>query len=192
VKAKKEEFLVIWVRRIGSVLLAAAAVTVWFAMAPADVQAGPSHSAADNLPPTTVERSDIAAIMLDDGLNQGTADSAPQQSVVNGWTARDLLEVIAKQGADTYRAVIAAAQPDPIPPTPEPDQRPAALLVLAVVGLALVAFTTERAGNGWRLGNSATVEMTRAGVDASRPAEPSGAAASAPASQQAPAADDMR
>lgn len=195
VEAKRTEYPMIWVRRIGSVLLAAAAVTVWFAMAPADVQTGLSRSAADNLPSTTVDRDDIAAIMTDDGLNQGTADSAPQQSVVNGWTARDLLEAIAQQGADTYRAVVAAAQPDPIPPTPERDQRPAALLVLAVIGLALAAFTDDRArARGPRFGKVAmlTAATSGAGGDTSRLAEPSEAAAGAPADRLPNADDDTR
>ena len=90
--------------------MAVAAVVIFFGMAPPE---GPSDDA-------------IRQVMAEDALNQPTAQGAPQQSVVNGWTARDLLEVIAKTGA--------ASQ----------DPRPAALLTLAVLGIALLLFTSGR------------------------------------------------
>lgn len=117
---------------------------------PADALPNPSvaETRADiaSLPGETTGDDEIADIMLRDSLNQDTADSAPQQSVANGWTANDLLKVIAEQGADTCRAVLVAAQPTEIqiPPMPEPDQRPAALLAIGVIGLALMLFTMER------------------------------------------------
>jgi hypothetical protein len=47
--------------------------------------------------------SQIDSIMSIDTLNQASAGSAPQQTVVNGWTARDLLELSARQSAEmTY------------------------------------------------------------------------------------------
>lgn len=42
----------------------------------------------------------IDTISANDALNQLSADSAPQQSVVNGWTARDYLELAARQNTE--------------------------------------------------------------------------------------------
>jgi hypothetical protein len=42
----------------------------------------------------------IAVIDTDDGINQLSADSAPQQTVVNGWTARDYLKLVAEQNTE--------------------------------------------------------------------------------------------
>lgn len=44
--------------------------------------------------------SEIDVIAGNDSLNQLTADSAPQQAVVNGWTARDYLELGSRQGTE--------------------------------------------------------------------------------------------
>lgn len=44
--------------------------------------------------------SDIDAIAAGDAINQLSADSAPQQTVVNGWTARDYLELAARQNTE--------------------------------------------------------------------------------------------
>lgn len=41
--------------------------------------------------------SDISGSISVDELNEESAQGAPQQTVVNGWVARDLLEIIAKQ-----------------------------------------------------------------------------------------------
>ena len=62
--------------------------------------------------------------MVSDTLNQGRTEGAPQQSVVNGWTARDLLELTAKQGVEAR------------------DHRPAALLTLLVLGMCLALATS--------------------------------------------------
>ena len=95
--------VLIRVRRIGAVVLAAAALGVLFGLAPK----------------TAVTASDISIVMLGDEVNQESADPAPKQTVVNGWTARDLLELIAKQGVASN------------------DPRSAALLTLAVLALCL-------------------------------------------------------
>lgn len=96
------------VRRVGAVVLALAALIVCFAMAP---------SSEDF-------QSQVSAVMADDDLNQRRAEGAPQQAVVNGWVARDLLQIIARQLDSPH------------------DHRPAALLTIAVLGLALYIFTT--------------------------------------------------
>lgn len=96
------------IRRIGATLLAAAAVWIMVALAPQN----------------TVTADDITKVMLGDTLNQARTEGAPQQAVVNGWTARDLLELTAKQGVESR------------------DHRPAALLTLLVLGMCLALTTT--------------------------------------------------
>jgi len=100
-------------RRVGAVVLVIAAIAVWFGMKPSDSVAG-EYSAL------------ISAALSADEANQGLAEGAPQQAVVNGWTARDLLTIIARQGSA---------------PAATDDPRPSALLALAVIGIALLAFT---------------------------------------------------
>ena len=103
-------------RRIGAIVLAVAAIGVWFGMAP---NTGSNSSSG-------AYQAAIASALAADATNASSAQSAPQQQVVNGWTARDLLAVIAKEGATTASVA---------------DQRPAALLVLAVLGIALLLIT---------------------------------------------------
>lgn len=91
------------IRRLGALVLAIAAAVVMVALAPHD----------------SVTTADISNVMFEDTLNQGRTEGAPQQSVVNGWTARDLLELTATQGVEAR------------------DHRPAALLTLLVLGLSL-------------------------------------------------------
>ncbi len=101
-------------RRVGAVVLVIAAIAVWFGMKPSDSVA-PEYNAV------------ISAVLAEDEANQARTEGAPQQTVVNGWTARNLLAIIAKQG-------------DSAPPSND-DQRPSALLALAVIGIALLLFT---------------------------------------------------
>jgi hypothetical protein len=42
----------------------------------------------------------MEAISGNDAINQLSADSAPQQAVVNGWTARDYLALVAQQNTE--------------------------------------------------------------------------------------------
>jgi hypothetical protein len=96
-------------RRLGALVPALAALIVIVALAPND----------------TVTSSDISKVMVEDALNQARTQGAPQQAVVNGWTARDLLELAAKQGVEAR------------------DHRPAALLTLLVLGMCLGLATSE-------------------------------------------------
>jgi len=96
-------------RRIGAVVLIVGAIGVWFGMSPADVQTTSGYHPA------------ITAALAADTKNHKSAHGTAQQTVVNGWTARDLLAILAKEGADP-RSV---------------DERPAALLALLVVGLGI-------------------------------------------------------
>ena len=110
------------IRKVGALVIAAAAIVVWFAMAPGS--AGQAASDAN----TSVSAIDLA--MVNDTINQAGTAGAPQQAVANGWATRDLLEILARQGADRTGADMTT------------DKRPAALLVLAVFGVALMLFTS--------------------------------------------------
>jgi hypothetical protein len=94
-------------QRIGALILALAAVAVFFVMAPTDNG--------------TAER--VSEVLAEATLNENGADSAPQQQVVNGWAARDLLAIIARQ---------------------QGDDRVPALACLLVLGVALAIFTSPR------------------------------------------------
>ncbi len=100
------------VRRVGAIVLAFAAVVIWFAMAPDE---------------SSDRSSDIASALAEYELNEARTEGAPQQQVVNGWVARDLLTVIAEQQNDTVT-----------------DERLPALAVLVVLGLALHIATSLR------------------------------------------------
>jgi len=102
------------IRRIGAVVLIVAAIGVWFGMSPTSDKAS-SYSSA------------ISAALAADTANNANTAGAPQQTVVNGWTAKDLLTVIANEGA----------VPQPV------DERPAALLTLLVIGFGLVLVTSQ-------------------------------------------------
>jgi hypothetical protein len=73
----------------------------------------------------------VQQIIAEDRLNANNAENVYQQQVVNGWTARDLLRVIADQGT-----LLTEGYHD--------DDRIAALLVLLVLAVALHTVTTPR------------------------------------------------
>ena len=89
----------------------------------------------------------IRAAIADSEANELTSDNVYQQQVVNGWVARDLLEVLALQADDQAVAVSALntnveslldAQQvvaDAASETPPIDDRPRQLLALAVAAL---------------------------------------------------------
>jgi hypothetical protein len=98
---------VILARRLGAVALALAAIVVWFTMAPED------------------RSSDISRALTEYSLNEARTEGAPQQQVVNGWVAKDLLTIIAEQQNDAAS-----------------DERIPALAGLLVLGAALYVFTS--------------------------------------------------
>jgi hypothetical protein len=106
------------VRRVGAGVLAAAAIAVWFLMAP-----------------DTVEIQDrsygIERALIEYESNDAIADSAPQQQVTNGWLTKDLLTIIAEQ----QNAVALAEDRGG-------DDRVPALVGLLVLGVALALATT--------------------------------------------------
>jgi hypothetical protein len=105
------------IRRIGAVALIVAAIGIWFGMKPASSDTSSSYGAA------------ITAALAADTANNASATGTPQQTVVNGWTAKDLLTIIANEGAS----------PQPLPV----DGRPAALLTLVVIGFGLELATSR-------------------------------------------------
>ncbi|MEJ5256309.1 MAG: hypothetical protein WHS89_13270 [Acidimicrobiales bacterium] len=121
------------VRTVGFLVLAGSALAVALLLEPETPEA-PSHSDA------------IAVALADADTNERSASSAPQQQVVNGWVARDLLTVIARQN-DALLAQGATDRTDP---------RPAWLLVIAVLAICWAGLTTP-VGSGMR---TATVPGT--------------------------------
>jgi hypothetical protein len=80
------------------VLLVAAGAGVYVGLAPKVV-------ASDyKLPSATQNETLITEALSADAANKLLTAGAPQQSVVNGWTARDLLTIVAKENADILRA----------------------------------------------------------------------------------------
>jgi hypothetical protein len=128
---------VIVVRRIGAVVLVAAALAVWWLMAP-DKPVMPEVQVQDQVTDRSVA---ISQAMSDYELNDARTQGAPQQAVVNGWVARDLLEIIAKQQNE---ALTRDEVPTPVTPIVPNDERIPALVGLIVVGLALALFTAPR------------------------------------------------
>lgn len=106
-------------RRIIGGILVFAAVAVWFLMAPEDE--APSFGNARG----TIES--------DDDSNNEMADGAPQQAVVNGWTANNYLALISKQLEEARNHDAEPADP-----------RLPAIMLLGVLGLAVLLITTER------------------------------------------------
>ena len=99
-------------RRISADVLAVAAVVIWFTMAPAE---------------SNDSSSDVSQALAEYELNEARTQGAPQQQVVNGWVAKDLLAIFADRQDEAVS-----------------DERLPALAVLLVFGLALHIGTTPR------------------------------------------------
>ncbi len=98
------------VRRITAVVLALAAVGIWFALAPT----------------STDVKGAVTDALATDRLSQSQATSAPQQQVVNGWVARDLLAITARESAAPH------------------DERVPAEMMLGVLGIAALIVLPPR------------------------------------------------
>lgn len=113
------------VRKIGFAALAVAAVAITLLSQPP--------------PPEPVDTSDFdrqITVALDDyESNNAMTSGAPQQEVVNGWIARDLLTVLTKQ----TNAMLAASQ------STAGDPRIPLLLMLLVLAVCLHALTAPPA-----------------------------------------------
>ncbi len=78
----------------------------------------------------------IDAALDDYEANDALTEGAPQQQVVNGWVARDMLQIIARQNeaqADTLDSLVTLRVADP------PDDRAARLLMILTVLVGWVA-----------------------------------------------------
>lgn len=89
------------VRALGFVALAVFAVAQFYAWQPdgpggEPLRAEPSESLS--------QAGAISAALAGGELNESSADSAPQQQVVNGWVARDLLAAIGRQNEEAAAA----------------------------------------------------------------------------------------
>ncbi|SOC46718.1 hypothetical protein SAMN05660748_0413 [Blastococcus aggregatus] len=124
-------------RRIGAAILAAAAIAIWFLMAPSE----PQEPEVQTQEQVTDRDREIANALTDYELNEGRTQGAPQQTVVNGWVAKDLLAIIAEQQNE---ALTRDEVPPPAPLIVSDDERIPALIGLLVVGLALAMATSPR------------------------------------------------
>lgn len=135
----------ILIRQIGLAILAVAAVAVFFALQPAEGELPPTIPA---FVPEASDYVDLVDQALEDfEANEDRADTAPQQQVVNGWVARDLMTIIALEGAQNINAQDVIAKQNELlyaaaTTSEQRDNRPAALLVIAVLAIALWGATS--------------------------------------------------
>jgi hypothetical protein len=126
------------VRYLGFAVLIGAAVYVYVAMAPAVVRDVPT------LPSFTQYESLISTALADDAANNLRTEGAPQQQVVNGWTARDLLTIIAKEQADLLKAQGAVVDATGNLTTQPFDDRVPALLLIGVLAVCWAGLSAQR------------------------------------------------
>ena len=126
------------VRVIGFLAIALLAVGAYVALTPRIVRDSPT------LPSATQYESLISTALTEFELNNIGADSAPQQAVVNGWVARDLLSVIAKELADILRSQGAVVDATGNLQTQPFDERVPTLLLLGVLAIAWGQLTEPR------------------------------------------------
>jgi hypothetical protein len=124
-------------RRIGAAILAIAAIAVWFLMAPTEPET-PVVQAQESVRDRS---SEIRSALADYALNEARTQGAPQQAVVNGWVAKDLLTIIAEQQNE---ALTREEVPPPVTPATPNDERVPALAGLLVLGFALAVATAPR------------------------------------------------
>lgn len=127
------------IRRFGFGAISAVTVAVWFLLAP-----------PPTVPPAFVlSVQDYASLVnqaLDDAeTNEVFADSAPQQQVVNGWVARDLLSLIALQNTDLLEGIglLGEQNSDLSGALTARDERTPALVALAVLALCWHGLTSQ-------------------------------------------------
>jgi hypothetical protein len=93
------------VRRIGFVVIALAAAIITFAV-------GPEPPEQVNV--ASYDRQ-ISQALSDYEANDARTEGAPQQQVVNGWIARDMLTVLAQQTNELLEVSAPAASDDRLP-----------------------------------------------------------------------------
>ena len=125
-------------RLLGFAACSAAAVAVFFLLAPNVSTSTPT------LPSATRYESLISDALTADAANNLRTEGAPQQQVVNGWTAKDLLTIIAKQNIDILTAQGAVVDATGTLQTAPFDDRIPALLVIAVIALSWAGISGPR------------------------------------------------
>lgn len=83
----------------------------------------------------------IATALSDYEANDALTDSAPQQQVVNGWIARDLLTIAVEQN-EAIGDVVTASHAVQVAQATDP--RPALLLMLGVLAIVWLGVTLPR------------------------------------------------
>ena len=126
------------IRYFGFAVLAAAAVAAFVYFTPKEV------TSSYSLPSASQYESLISQALSDDAANNLRTEGAPQQQVVNGWTAKDLLTIIAKEQADILRAQGAVVDATGSLQTQPFDQRIPALLLVAVLAICWSGVTAPR------------------------------------------------
>lgn len=126
------------VRFGGLGLCVAAAIGVFFLLAP-----NVSHSTA-TLPANTDYQSLLATVLADDAANNLRTTGAPQQTVVNGWAARDLLTIIAKENIDILTSQGAIVDATGTLQTAPFDDRVPALILIGIVAFFWEVVTRPR------------------------------------------------
>jgi hypothetical protein len=133
------------IRQVGLAVLAVAAIAIFFALEPAEAEPPPI------IPAFAPEASDyvdlVEGALADFESNDTRADTAPKQQVVNGWVTRDLLAIIALQGAQSITAQDVMARQNELlyaaaTTSEQRDDRPAALLVIGVLAIVLWGITS--------------------------------------------------
>lgn len=127
------------VRPVGFLIIAVAAAAAWVVLAPTTAEDAPT------LPSATQYETLISQALDDNSANDARTESAPQQQVVNGWVARDLLTIIAKQNADLLRASGAIVESNGVLRTNPFDERVPALLGLGILALVWDGLTRPTA-----------------------------------------------
>jgi len=128
------------VRWLGFVVLGSAAIGAFLYFSPKIV------ASSYKLPSTAQYESLISTALSDDAANNLRAQGAPQQAVVNGWTARDLLTIVAKENADVLRAQGAVVDATGNLQTQPFDQRIPALLLIGVLAICWLGISAPRPG----------------------------------------------
>lgn len=128
------------IRVLGFIVLAAAAVAAFVLLAPTAPKDVPTL-------PSTVQYLSLISQALEDGeTNEANADTAPKQQVVNGWVARDLLTIIAKEQADLLLAQGAIVDSNGILRAQPFDERVPALIVIGILAVCWAGVSAARPG----------------------------------------------
>ncbi len=133
------------IRRVGFVAIAAIGVVIWVVLAPP-----PVADTRFNL--SVGDYAELVNQALDDAdANESRADSAPQQQVVNGWVARDLLTIIALQNTDLLEGIGLLGEQAAAVSVPTRDDRVPALVGLAVLAICWHGISTPDEHTAGRL-----------------------------------------